>query len=153
MKTEKAPCYNGGVRENRAKSAERTEKMKKRRPPEEAVFLNAEDCRERLRRYFEVYLAENEGVVADVESLADYLGTTREGLFAMEQDKLFGFELRKARNRIAAIKKQLAFRGKLPPAVLSFDLKNNHGYRDKSEESTVETDTVIIKGVAKEWAK
>ena len=127
--------------------------MKKRRPPEEAVFLNAEDCKKRLADYFEKHLAERTELVADVESLADFLGTTREGLFAMEQDKVYGFELRKARNRIAAIKKQLAFRGKLPPAVLSFDLKNNHGYRDKNEDGATGTDTVIIKGVAKEWAK
>ena len=127
--------------------------MRKSRPPEEAVFLDQEDCKAKLKSYFEVYLKENADVVADVESLADFLGTTREGLFALEQDKLLGFELRKARNRIAAIKKQLAFRGKLPPAVLSFDLKNNHGYRDKSEEPTSSTDMVIIKGVAKEWAK
>ncbi len=128
--------------------------MKKRRPPEEAVFLNAEDCKERIKQYFEVYLAERSDTVADVESLADFLGTTREGLFAMEQNKLWGFELRKARNRIACIKKQLAFKGKLPPAVLSFDLKNNHGYRDKNDDGTAgSTDTVVIKGVAKEWAK
>ncbi|MBQ3196246.1 MAG: hypothetical protein IJB65_07265 [Clostridia bacterium] len=127
--------------------------MKKRRPPEEAVFLNADDCRQKLTNYFEKHLAENSELVADVESLADFLGTTREGLFSMEQDKIYGFELRKARNRIAAIKKQLAFRGKLPPAVLSFDLKNNHGYRDKSEDAAAGADTVIIKGVAKEWAK
>ncbi len=127
--------------------------MKKRRPPEEAVFLNAEHCRQRLADYFEKHLAERSELVADVENLADFLGTTREGLFAMEQDKVYGFELRKARNRIAAIKKQLAFRGKLPPAVLSFDLKNNHGYRDKNEDTAAAADTVIIKGVAKEWAK
>lgn len=127
--------------------------MKKRRPPEEAVFLNAEDCKKRLNAYFEVFLAEHPDTVADVESLADYLGTTREGLFALEKDKVCGFALRKARNRIAAIKKQLAFRGKLPPAVLSFDLKNNHGYRDKSEEAAGGAETVVIKGSAKDWAK
>ncbi len=94
---------------------------------------------------------QDESEVADIESLADFLGTTREGIFAMEGGE-YGFELRKARNRIAKIKKQLAFRGKLPSAVLSFDLKNNHGYRDKTEDSA-EADTVIIRGVAKGWAK
>lgn len=153
MKKREGGCYTEGVRENHANFTERKGKMSKRRPPEEAVFLNAEDCKRKLADYFESHLAEHSELIADVENLADFLGTTREGLFAMEQDKVYGFELRKARNRIAAIKKQLAFRGKLPPAVLSFDLKNNHGYRDKSEEPTSSTDTVIIKGVAKEWAK
>lgn len=126
--------------------------MKKRRPPDEAVFLNESDCRERLAAYFEVYLPENPDEVADVESLADYLGTTREGIFAMEKTDEFGFQLRLARNRIARIKKQLAFRGKLPPAVLSFDLKNNHGYKDKNDEAAG-GDTLVIKGLAKSWAK
>lgn len=126
--------------------------MNKRRPPEEAVFLNAKDCKEKLDAYFDEHLESAPEEIADVEALADYLGTTREGLFAMEKDKVYGVELRKARNRIAMIKKQLAFRGKLPPAVLSFDLKNNHGYRDKNEEGTG-TETVVIKGSAKEWAK
>ncbi len=125
--------------------------MKKRTPPEEAVFSSAEDCRSRIAEYFDRYLAERADEVADVESLADYLGTTREGLFAMEKGTRFGFELRKARNRIAKIKKQLAFRGKLPPAVLSFDLKNNHGYKDKQEETGTDN-TVIIKGIAKDWS-
>ncbi len=124
--------------------------MKKRTPPEEAVFLSSADCTEKVRSYFEIFLADNPDEVADVESLADYLGTTREGLFAMEKGSAYGFELRKARNRIARIKKQLAFRGKLPATVLSFDLKNNHGYKDKQEENTAEN-TVIIKGVAKGW--
>jgi len=126
--------------------------MKKRTPPEEAVFLSPEDCKAKIDRYFNVYLAETPEEVADIEALADYLGTTREGIFAMEKSAAYGYELRKARNRIAKIKKQLAFRGKLPPAVLSFDLKNNHGYKDKQEESAA-GDTLIIKGVAKEWAK
>lgn len=126
--------------------------MRKRRPPEEAVFLNAQQCKERIAEYFDRHLLSSPDEIADVEALAFYLGTTREGLFAMEKDKSFGFELRKARNRIAMMKKQMAFKGKLPPAVLSFDLKNNHGYKDKAEDGNA-TETVIIKGAAKEWAK
>lgn len=126
--------------------------MKKKKPPEEAVFLNAADCEEKLNAYFDGYLSEKPEEVADIESLAEYLGTTREGIFAMEKTEEYGFKLRLARNRIARIKKQLAFRGKLPPAVLSFDLKNNHGYRDKGDEGNG-SDTLIIKGLAKSWAK
>ncbi len=126
--------------------------MKRRIPPEEAVFLNEDDCRKKLSNYFEDFLRENADEVADIESLAEYLGTTREGLFALEKNKLYGFELRLARNKIARIKKQLAFHGKLPPAVLSFDLKNNHGYRDKNEEAAG-AETLVIKGAAKNWSK
>ena len=126
--------------------------MKKRRPPEEAVFSDSEDCRKKLASYFNGYLPENPDEIADIESLAEFLGTTREGIFAIEKTDEFGFELRKARNRIAKIKKQLAFHGKLPPAVLSFDLKNNHGYKDRNDESCG-GDTLVIKGIAKNWAK
>lgn len=126
--------------------------MKRSRPPEEAVFLNPDECKKKIEEYFEKHLSDVPDEIADVEALAYYLGTTREGLFAMEKDKCLGFELRKARNRIAMLKKQMAFKGKLPPAVLSFDLKNNHGYKDKTEDSAT-ADTVVIKGSAKEWAK
>jgi len=73
----------------------------------------------------------------------------------MMNDKRFGEVLRLARNRIAKIKKQLAFSGKIPAAVLSFDLKNNHGYRDKPDESDVSAtqETVIFKGKTADWAK
>ncbi len=69
-------------------------------------------------------------------------------------DKRFGSVLRLARNRIAKIKKQLAFGGKIPAAVLSFDLKNNHGYRDKPEDSEgTSGETVVFKGKTSDWAK
>lgn len=103
--------------------------------------------------YFSKHLAES-GEVADIESLADYLGTTRDEMMAMMNDKKYGKILRLARNRIAKIKKQLAFGGKIPAAVLSFDLKNNHGYRDKPEDSDFgSVETVVFKGKASDWAE
>ncbi len=74
-------------------------------------------------------------------------------MIAMMYDKKYGKILRIARNKIAKIKKQLAFGGKIPAAVLSFDLKNNHGYRDKPEDTEGEHETVIFKGRASDWAK
>ncbi|MBR5746891.1 MAG: hypothetical protein IKX92_06495 [Clostridia bacterium] len=106
-----------------------------------------------MNDYFNVYLAET-GEIADVESLAEYLGTTRDALLALANDKKCGDTVKRARNRIAMIKKQLAFNGKIPAAVLSFDLKNNHGYRDKPEDSEPEgAEQIIIKGRATDWAK
>ena len=59
-----------------------------------------------------------------------------------------------AKSRIAAIKKQLAFRGKIPAAVLSFDFKNNHGYRDRAEpEPQVTSNTLILQGEAEKWSE
>ena len=73
---------------------------------------------------------------------------------AMMQDKKFGRLLRIARNKIAKIKKQLAFGGKIPAAVLSFDLKNNHGYKDKPDEGeSANSEPVVFKGKASDWAR
>ena len=106
-----------------------------------------------INSYFDEYLKQS-GEVADIESLADYLGTTRDEIMAMMQDKKVGRLLRIARNKIAKIKKQLAFGGKIPAAVLSFDLKNNHGYKDKPDEGDNSNgETVVFKGKASDWAK
>ena len=117
------------------------------------TFSSGEDCKEKLERYFEEYLPTS-GEVADIEGLADYLGITRKDLIALSEHKTYGILLRRAWNRIAKIKKQLAFRGKLPAAVLSFGLKNNHGYRDRPEEQQEgSAPAVIFHGKAEEWAK
>lgn len=108
-----------------------------------------------MNAYFESYLKES-GEVADIESLADYLGTTRDEMMAMMQDRRYGKTLKLARNKIAKIKKQLAFGGKIPAAVLSFDLKNNHGYRDKPEDNDSAShgnESVVFKGKAADWAQ
>ncbi len=110
------------------------------------------DLRSKLNSYFTVHLAES-GEVADIESMADYLGSTRDELMRLMNDPTYGPDLRTARNRIAKIKKQLAFQGKIPATVLSFDLKNNHGYRDKPEESEGSNEQVIFKGKTEDWAK
>ena len=116
-------------------------------------FDTVEELIESVERYFGEFLPQS-GEIADIESLADYLGTTRDELIAMMNDKRFGFTLRLARNRIAKIKKQLAFGGRIPAAVLSFDLKNNHGYKDKPEDSdTTPHESVVFKGKTSQWAQ
>ncbi|MBR6562648.1 MAG: hypothetical protein IKK70_01770 [Clostridia bacterium] len=115
-------------------------------------FKDEADCETRIHDYFEEHLPQT-GEVADIESLADYLNITREELIELMSDKRYGRALRLARNRIAKLKKQLAFCGKLPAAVLAFDLKNNHGYRDKPEECESGSETVVFKGLASDWAK
>lgn len=118
------------------------------------LFHSREECAEKLRRYFEEYLPSN-GEVADVEGLADFLGTTRAELMACASHKRYGSYIRCACNRIAKIKKQLAFCGKLPAAVLAFDLKNNHGYLDRPDgaDGLPTAQAVILKGLAEGWSK
>ena len=117
------------------------------------TFKTRKELEIAVEEYFDQYLRES-NEVADIESLADYLGTTRDEIMSKMNDKRFGSVLRLARNRIAKIKKQLAFGGKIPATVLSFDLKNNHGYRDKPEENEATTgETVVNKGKTADWAK
>lgn len=103
--------------------------------------------------YFNEFLPSS-GEIADIESLADFLGMTRDDFIALTNDKKLGNQLRLAKNKIAKIKKQLAFCGKIPATVLSFDLKNNHGYKDKPEDSdSTPHEGVIFKGKTAQWAQ
>ena len=120
---------------------------------EKKKSISEAELSEQIERYFGEYLQES-GEVADIESLADYLGTTRDELIILMNDKTVGAILRLARNKIAKIKKQLAFGGKIPAAVLSFDLKNNHGYKDKPEDTDAfQQETIIFRGKTSQWAQ
>lgn len=119
-----------------------------------SIYKDTERLAEAIDNYFEHHLADS-GEVADIEGLAEYIHSTRDEFLVMLEDSKCGSILKQARNRIAKIKKQLAFNGKIPAAVLSFDLKNNHGYRDKPEESDSAStqEKVIFKGKASDWAQ
>lgn len=137
-----------GTTDRRLKTIENRIKPQKSK----ALFTSKADCLQKINAYFDTHLAES-GEVADIESLADYLGTTRDIILKMTDDKKYGRIMRMARNRIAKIKKQLAFRGKIPATVLSFDLKNNHGYRDKPDDGDTDIEQVVFKGKTEDWAK
>lgn len=104
-----------------------------------------------IRDYFEKYLRDNPGTIPDTESLAAYLGITREELNGLESGKRTSRTVRSAKTRIAAAKKQLAYKGKIPATVLAFDLRNDHGYKDKPEENA--SATLVLKGLAEEWSE
>jgi len=116
------------------------------------IFTSQADCKTKLERYFHVYLTDNSEEIADIESLAEFLGCTRRDILALEKDENYGSAIANAKNSIARIKKQLAMRGKIPAAVLSFDMKNNHDYTDKGENAVDESTTIIIQGDAAKWA-
>lgn len=114
-------------------------------------FTSVKQLEHMIDDYFDRHLAES-GEVADIESLADFLCMTRDELIRLTNDERYGRSVRFARNRIAKIKKQLAFCGKIPAAVLSFDLKNNHGYLDKPEAAEG-GEPIVFSGKAADWAK
>ncbi len=124
---------------------------KSKQPSARAVFVSPSDCTERIGAYFDACLTDNREV-PDVEGLAVFLSTTREALIALKQDPIYGDEVGKAFNRIAAVKKQLAFGGKIPATVFTFDMRNNHGYTDKAD-APKEPITVNFEGRTAEWAQ
>ncbi len=116
--------------------------------------MNKRTLKQKIESYFNDYLPENEGEVADIESFAVYLGVTRDELTELENTVGCGRDISLAKSKIAAIKKQLAFKGKIPAAVLSFDFKNNHGYRDKAESDRDSGGAMlIIQGQAEKWGE
>ena len=117
------------------------------------IFKDLSLLQSKIDEYFDNHLKAS-GEIADVEGLADFLKTTRDELIVMSYDKRCGEILKLALNKIAKIKKQLAFSGKIQATVLSFDLKNNHGYRDKpDDENFSPQERVIFKGKTSEWAQ
>lgn len=116
-----------------------------------AVFSSPQELEKKLDEYFGSYLEEKEEI-ADIESLADFFNITREDLLSYMSDRKYGRLLRIARNRIAKIKKQLAFKGVLKVTMFRFDFKNNHGYKDKPEDNDI-AEPVVFKGKTGSWAK
>lgn len=114
--------------------------------------MNKITLKKKIKEYFDVYLQNDENEVADIESFATFLGVTRDELLQMESEKDFGREISLAKSRIAGIKKQLAFKGKIPASVLAFDFKNNHGYKDRNDSEQTGT-TLIIRGDAEKWSE
>lgn len=117
------------------------------------IFSSPADCKAKLEGYFNIYLVNNEEEIADIESLAEYLGCTRRQLLALEGDEVYGQYIACAKNSIARIKKQLAMKGKIPASVLSFDMKNNHDYTEKGEVAQTEPQIIVIDGDAKQWCR
>jgi|SRR5690625_1072708 len=71
-----------------------------------------------------------------IEGLSTFLGCNRETLINYQKregyEEYFG-AINDAKNRIQQNKVERALSGLAPAATSIFDLKNNHGYRDKTE--------------------
>lgn len=69
--------------------------------------------------------------IPDVESLADFLGVSRETLLRWRRGEAnleFVDPLNVAFNEIAQVKKQLAYNGRINGLMYLSDMQNNHGY-------------------------
>lgn len=81
-----------------------------------------------------------------VEGLCEVLGCCRETLLNYEKQE--GYEeffstIKRAKNKIARNKIERGLMGDSAASVTIFDLKNNHGYRDRTESDINLTDTSI----------
>lgn len=73
------------------------------------------------------------GQVPDIEGFCNYIDAWRDLLCEYEKKEAFTDTIKRIKNWIYSQKKQLAFSGKMPPAVFIFDAKNNAGYTDRQE--------------------
>lgn len=89
---------------------------------------------EQLWSMFEEWQAQlKEDEIADVEGLCFYLDTARQTLFDYERKDEYSDTIKRIKDWIHYEKKQLAFKGKIPPAIFIFDAINNSDYRNKTE--------------------
>lgn len=76
--------------------------------------------------------------IPDVEGLCVYLDICRDTLIEYQKQREFSDTIKKAKVKIFALKKQLAMKGKMNPAVFIFDAKNNHDYVEKVESNIIQ---------------
>ena len=107
---------------------------------EEAIEVYFDECNSRVKM---VYIAKEKRLVEcvtpipyTIEGLGYAIGLTRESL--NNYQKKPGYEkffdtIKKAKAKVQLNKMERGLEGDSQPAVTIFDLKNNHGYRDKQE--------------------
>ncbi len=92
-----------------------------------------------------------------IEGLCEVLECDRDTLLNYQKQK--GYEeffgtIKKAKNKIARNKTERGLMGESNAAVTIFDLKNNHGYKDKQEiDQTIEDKTDLSKLSTEELIK
>lgn len=79
-------------------------------------------------------LGDKQKLIPDIELWGSFIGVTRKTILMYERrGGEWETTITYFKNHIAAIKKQLAAHGKIPPLITIFDLTNNHGYVNASE--------------------
>ncbi|MCM1217195.1 MAG: DNA-packaging protein [Lachnospiraceae bacterium] len=101
-------------------------------------YETVEQLQDGIEKYIDYIATQNAAGVAlipDVEGLALFLGVSRSTLYEWQNARPgeFSDTLKRAFNAIAAVKKQLALAGKIPPIVFATDFNNNHGYIQQSK--------------------
>jgi len=99
-------------------------------------YPDLEDFKAVIVEYFNYIADSNDAgsnLIPDVEGFCTFAGISRETLNDWQRTRPgeFAETIGDLKNAIAACKKQLALRGKIPPIVFATDFNNNHGYTQK----------------------
>lgn len=87
-------------------------------------------------------------LIPDIEGFCAFLGIDRNTLCRWEDKRgeTWCLAIQTIKTQIAAVKKQLALTGKIPPMVFAIDFNNNHGYVQQ-QKVTVETISQLTDGL------
>lgn len=120
------------------------------RPPK---FENPEQLQQMFDEWKTTFTQENDEI-PDVEGLCVYLDCSRQTLFEYGSKPEYSDAIKRIKDWIHAKKKQLAFKGKIPPAIFIFDAINNTDYRNQTNVDHTtkgkELPTPILGGLTKD---
>lgn len=123
--------------ENKEEISKEVEKNKGGRPP---VWSSPEELALDIEHYL-LFCEKNKEEIPDIESFCYFVMNSRNRdtfdratFFRYEEKEGFATLIKKVKSFISYKKKQLGLQGKIPPAIFCFDFKNNHDYRDKTEQ-------------------
>lgn len=87
-------------------------------------------------------------LIPDLEGFCVFIGIDRQTLIRWEQSRgeSWRIAIQNIKNQIAAVKKQLALTGKIPPMVFAIDFNNNHGYIQQ-QKVTIEQIPALTDGL------
>lgn len=94
-------------------------------------FQSVEDLDKKIDEYFT--LCEEKKQKPLITELAYYLDTSRETLCDYKEKDGFSDSLKKAKQRCEIILERNLIEGKVNPTGSIFNLKNNYGWKDKTE--------------------
>jgi hypothetical protein len=121
-------------------------------------FKSVEEMQEKIDRYFAE--CDEKGKPYTITGLALALDTTRELLLRYEEDEnrpAFRDTVKKAKQKCQAYAEEQLFAGKGNVAGVIFNMKNNYGWRDKTEQEISGPGggplVVQLEGKLNEWSK
>jgi hypothetical protein len=101
-------------------------------------YENLADFKDKIIEYFDYITQKNNDgadLIPDIEGFCCFAGICRDTLNDWERSRPgeYSDTIKAFKNSVAAYKKQLALKGKIPPIVFATDFNNNHGYTQKQD--------------------